>query len=100
MSGAGVPLGIMSVFEPLSGILSANLPITYVLFVNSFRKIKDSLSGTMSSHSKPLGRLSQSSNRRLARRQDDMEDRWIQLDPKASWSTDSKPLAYDATQKV
>lgn len=37
--GDGVPLGIMSVFEPLGGILSANLPITYVLFANSFRKI-------------------------------------------------------------
>lgn len=91
----GVPLGIMSVFEPLGGILSANLPITYSLFANSFRKVRNTISGPLSGHLKHRGRLSQSSNNRFARGQD-AEDRWIQLDPQAGWETDSKPLANAA----
>ena len=89
-SGVGVPLGIMSVFEPLGGILSANLPVTYVLFANSFRKIRETFSSTFSKS--PRGRLSQSSNNRFARGQDG-EDRWIQLD-QPSWATDSKPMLH------
>ena len=94
--GVGVPLGIMSVFEPLGGILSANLPITYVIFANSFRKMRS----TFSSGLKPRGRgLSQSSNNRFARGQD-VEDRWIQLDQQASWSADSKPILHDGKPDV
>lgn len=85
--GDGVPLGIMSVFEPLGGILSANLPITYVLFANSFRKMRETFSG----HLGPRGRLSPSSNNRFGRGQD-VEDRWIQLDQQGSSSADSKPM--------
>lgn len=93
----GVPLGIMSVFEPLGGILSANLPVTYVLFAKSFRKLRETISGTLSGHLKPRGRLSQSSSKRFGRGQDG-EDRWIQLHPQGSWSTDSKPLACAAQE--
>ena len=78
--GAGVPLGIMSAFEPLGGILSANLPITYVLFAKPIRKIRNTFSGSLSGHSKPLERLSQSSSNRFGRKQN-MENEWIQLDP-------------------
>ena len=95
--GVGVPLGIMSVFEPLGGILSANLPITYVLFANSFRRMRNHISGPFSGPLRPRGRPSQSSNNRFGRGQD-AEDRWIQLDQQASWSTDSKPLAYDSRE--
>ncbi len=86
----------MSAFEPLGGILSANLPITYVLFANSFRKVKNAFSGNLSSPSKPLVRLSQGSSNRHGRGQD-QDDQWIHLNAQASWSTDTKPLAY-ATQ--
>ena len=89
-SGVGVPLGIMSVFEPLGGILSANLPVTYVLFANSFRKIRETFSSTF--NKSRGGRLSQSSNNRFRRGQD-AEDRWIQLD-QPSWATDSKPMLH------
>ena len=90
-------------FEPMAGILSANLPITYVLFANSFRKLADNISSTFGS-SKPLARFSQGwSNKmgsgrsnKMSSGRDDSKERWIQLDPKASWSTDSKPLAGDA----
>lgn len=79
-------------FEPLGGILSANLPITYVLFANSFRKVRNTVSGTLSGHLKPRGPLSQSPKNRFGRGQD-VEDRWIQLDPQTDWSTESKRLA-------
>ena len=85
--GDGVPLGIMSVFEPLGGILSANLPITYVLFANSFRKMRETFSG----HLLPRGHPSPSSNNGFGRGQDG-EDRWIQLDQQGSSSTESKPM--------
>lgn len=96
MSGDGVPLGIMSAFEPLGGILSANLPLTYVLFANYFRKIKSTFSG--SGQSKPLAGLSDSYSRRSGKRQNS-DDQWIQLNPQASWSMDTKPLAV-TEQKV
>lgn len=81
----------MSVFEPLGGILSANLPITYVLFANSFRSLRNTFSSTFSGHLKPRGQLSPNSSNRFGRVQD-VEDRWIQLDQQVSWSTDSKPM--------
>ncbi|KAL4745590.1 hypothetical protein BDW72DRAFT_211229 [Aspergillus terricola var. indicus] len=39
IAGAGVPLGILSVWEPLGGILCANLPISHKLFSGAFRKV-------------------------------------------------------------
>ncbi|KAL2811857.1 hypothetical protein BJX63DRAFT_443827 [Aspergillus granulosus] len=36
---AGVPLGILSVWEPLGGILCANLPISYHPLSSAFRKV-------------------------------------------------------------
>ncbi|KAL4739345.1 hypothetical protein BDV11DRAFT_170142 [Aspergillus similis] len=36
---AGVPLGILSVWEPLGGILCANLPISHKLFSSAIRKV-------------------------------------------------------------
>lgn len=80
----------MSVFEPLGGILSANLPITYVLFANSFRKLRSVFTKTFSSSgSRSSEPLAQETNR-FHESQDHYRgtQHWIRL-PKASWSTAS-----------
>lgn len=88
-AGDGIPLGAMSVFEPLGGILSANLPIIYILFANSFRKLKKSFSETFSGSTK-LVPFSQGSSRFRTREGGDRSTEWIRL-PKANWSTERKP---------
>jgi hypothetical protein len=42
--GAGVPLGILSVYEPLGGILCANLPFLYKHATSMCKKVVSSLS--------------------------------------------------------
>ncbi|GFF25556.1 hypothetical protein IFM61606_09489 [Aspergillus udagawae] len=42
---AGVPLGILSAWEPLGGIFCANLPIIYRAVVTMLRNLKGSVSG-------------------------------------------------------
>ena len=79
----------MSVFEPLGGILSANLPIIYILFANSFRRLKKSFSETFSGSTK-LVPFSQGSGRYRSREGSDRSaEKWIKL-PKANWSNEGK----------
>ena len=93
LAGDGIPLGAMSVFEPLGGILSANLPIIYILFANSFRKLKKSFSETFSGSAK-LVPFSQGSSRFRTREDSGRSaERWIKL-PKANASTESRPNDY------
>ncbi|PIG89079.1 Zn(II)2Cys6 transcription factor [Aspergillus arachidicola] len=47
----GVPLGILSAFESLGGVLCANLPIIYQLFKTAAQKISSSVSGQKSKSS-------------------------------------------------
>lgn len=96
--GDGVPLGAMSVFEPLGGILSANLPITYVLFANSFRRLRSSFSKTFSGissrSSKSVIPFSQESSRfRKDQIQDKSTEDWTHL-REVSCSTQSKTSDY------
>ncbi len=44
-AGDGVPLGILSAWEPLGGIFCANLPIIYRALVTMLRNLKGSVSG-------------------------------------------------------
>ena len=96
--GDGVPLGAMSVFEPLGGILSANLPITYVLFANSFQRLRNTFSTRFSrissDGSKPVTPFSQEKS---MFRQDRVSDlgagRWIHF-REASHSTQSNNSDY------
>ena len=96
--GTGVPLGIMSAFEPLGGILSANLPVCYALFVKITRKVRSSFYGSAASsgsQSKSGGRVSamSGSGRRGGGKMPGPEETWIQLEQQVTWSTDSKPSA-------
>jgi hypothetical protein len=54
IAGAGVPLGILSVWEPLGGILCANLPISHKLFLRIFRKVTGRTSSERN-HLSPTG---------------------------------------------
>ncbi|PKX99671.1 putative integral membrane protein PTH11-like [Aspergillus novofumigatus IBT 16806] len=54
-AGAGVPLGILSAWEPLGGIFCANLPIIYRPVVTMSRNLKGYASGEPSrTHSPDL----------------------------------------------
>ncbi|CBF78443.1 hypothetical protein AN7406.2 [Aspergillus nidulans FGSC A4] len=54
ISGAGVPLGILSVWEPLGGILCANLPLSHKLVLSAFRKVTGRTSSERN-HLSPTG---------------------------------------------
>ena len=93
--GDGVPLGALSVFEPLGGILSANLPVIYLLFANAFRTLKKSFSGGFSSSLK-LAPSSQGSSKLRTRGASDKsaeKSTWIEL-PRSDRSIVSKPSEY------
>lgn len=86
--GDGVPLGALSVFEPLGGILSANLPVIYLIFANAYRKLK-SFSAGFSSRSKLAPASEGSSRFRIAENSDRSGEKWIEL-PRSNHSVESK----------
>lgn len=51
--GAGVPLGILSAWEPLGGIFCANLPVIYRAVITMFRNLKSSAHGPSADTAKP-----------------------------------------------
>ena len=93
--GDGVPLGALSVFEPLGGILSANLPVMYLLFANAIRTLKKSFSGGFSSSLK-LAPSSQGSSKFKTPEGGDKsaeKSTWIEL-PRSNRSLESRPSEY------
>ena len=89
--GEGVPLGILSAFESLGGVLCANLPIIYRLFKTAAQKISSSVSGQKSKGSNlqyayDSRAYGSKSHGRQNRRSTDSE-RWIQM-PNESDSTE------------
>ncbi|GES65241.1 integral membrane protein PTH11-like protein [Aspergillus terreus] len=50
---AGVPLGILSAWEPLGGIFCANLPVIYRAVITMFRNLKSSAHGPSADTVKP-----------------------------------------------
>lgn len=102
--GEGVPLGALSVFEPLGGILCSNLPIIYPLFSKTAQKVK-SLTNTVTGRSKGLSSsggaqsgVSGSGGFRRPRDGESMEQ-WRQLKT-ADSSTDISPAYYNTYDLV
>lgn len=90
-SGDLVPLGALSVFESLGGILSANLPVTYVLFANFIRDLKKIFSSIISTKLKPHEpHFHDPAMFHTGRTINAGAKQWIQL-PASSYSVDSKP---------
>ncbi|KAE8153635.1 hypothetical protein BDV25DRAFT_22028 [Aspergillus avenaceus] len=77
----GVPLGILSAFESLGGVLCANLPIIYRLFRTVVQKISSSVSGTKTTHVQyGHGSIHQAKAHTRTRGQSEVEgERWIRL---------------------
>lgn len=95
----GVPLGALSVFEPLGGILCSNLPIIYPLFSKTAQKVKsftNSVSGRSKGLSSSGGAHSGASGSAGFRRPRDGAslDQWRQLKT-ADSATDIEPAYYN-----
>ncbi|KAJ5103607.1 integral membrane PTH11-like protein [Penicillium argentinense] len=79
---AGVPLGVLSAFEPLGGILCANLPVLYRYFAKAFKTIKSA----GRSHHSQSGYDYSNQHERSTR---SVTNKWFKL-PNASTTSDDK----------